>query len=132
MEIDWPRNYRVSFMIRVLVDACGWKAVIDAGINIDRALSEAVGITNLALLPNVIKELESIEGNLMLDMLKAKSVIVESPENCGNHTDDQLLQLSIENRWPILTVDSELKRRISQSNLPWLEVIGGKHIRLVE
>ena len=49
-----------------------------------------------------------------------------------SHTDDQLLQLSIENRWPILTVDSELKRRISQSNLPWLEVIGGKHIRLVE
>ena len=68
--------------MRVLVDACGWKAVIDAGINIDRALSETVGITNLALLPNVINELESIEGNLMLGMLKSKSVIVESPENC--------------------------------------------------
>ena len=81
-------------MIRVLIDACGWKAVMDAGINIDQALLDTVGITNLALLPNVLKELEAIGGNLMLDMLKAKSEIVESPEEVGNHTDDQLLHLS--------------------------------------
>ncbi|MBS72818.1 MAG: hypothetical protein CMA91_00995 [Euryarchaeota archaeon] len=118
-------------MIRVLIDACGWKAVMDAGINIDQALLETVGVTNLALLPNVLKELEAIGGNLMLDMLKAKSEMIESPEDVGNHTDDQLLHLSIENKWPILTVDSELKRRISQSNLNWLEVIGNKHLRLV-
>jgi len=119
-------------MIRVLIDACGWKAVIDAGINIDKALLETVGVTNLALLPNVIKEIESIGGNLMLDMLIAKSTLIDTPEGVGNHTDDQLLHYSIENNWPILTVDSELKRRISQSNLRWLEVIGNKHLRLVE
>jgi len=122
----------VSLMIRVLIDACGWKAVIDAGINIDKALLETVGVTNLAILPNVIKEIESIGGNLMLDMLIAKSTLIDTPEGVGNHTDDQLLHYSIENNWPILTVDSELKRRISQSNLRWLEVIGNKHLRLVE
>ena len=44
-------------MHRILVDACGWVAVIEAGINIDLALKECSGYNDLAIVPNVISEL---------------------------------------------------------------------------
>ncbi len=118
-------------MIKVLIDACGWKAVIDAGINIDKSLLETVGTTQLVLIPNVVRELEALGGNLMLDMLLSKSEEIPAPDGIGNHTDDQLLELAKLNNWPILTVDTELKRRISQLNLNWIEVVGNKHLRLI-
>ena len=40
------RNNRVIFMKKVLVDACGWVAVIEAGINIDLALPNAAVTKN--------------------------------------------------------------------------------------
>ena len=40
-----------------IVDACGWVAVIETGINIDLALKECCGYNELAIVPNVISEL---------------------------------------------------------------------------
>ena len=58
-------------MQKVLVDACGWVAVIEAGINIDQGLLECAGTKQLAIVPNVISELESLnERKLMISMLK--------------------------------------------------------------
>ena len=47
-------------MHRVLVDACGWVAVIEAGINIDQALLECSGTKQLAIVPNVVSEIEAL------------------------------------------------------------------------
>ena len=118
MAPDWPWNYRVIFMLRVLIDACGWVAVIEAGINIDQALLDCVGTKELATVPNVISELKALDDRkLLISMLQSKAELLTPNENAGNHTDDQLLSLSKEYSWPVLTVDTELKRRLSQSNL---------------
>ena len=126
------RNNRVIFMKKVLVDACGWVAVIEAGINIDLALLECCGYKDLAVVPNVISELKSLNNpKLMISMLEAKSEMLVPPIDSGKHTDDQLFALAVENNWPILTVDTELKRRLSKSNLNWVEVSGRTHLRMV-
>ena len=126
------RNNRVIFMKKVLVDACGWVAVIEAGINIDLALLECCGYKELAVVPNVISELQSLKNpKLMISMLEAKSEMFVPPIDSGKHTDDQLFALAVENNWPILTVDTELKRRLSKSNLNWVEVSGRTHLRMV-
>ena len=120
-------------MPRILVDACGWVAVIEAGINIDLAMLECCGYKDLAIVSNVISELKSLnDSKLMIPMLEAKAKLFEAPESSGKHTDDQLFALARENNWPILTVDTELKRRLSQSNISWVEVSGRSHLRLVE
>lgn len=126
------RNNRVIFMKKVLVDACGWVAVIEAGINIDLALLKCCGYKDLAVVPNVISELQSLNNpKLMISMLEAKSEMLVEPIDSGKHTDDQLFALALENNWPILTVDTELKRRLSKSNLNWVEVSGRTHLRMV-
>tara|TARA_B100001564_G_scaffold194632_1_gene163571 strand:- start:5591 stop:5962 length:372 start_codon:yes stop_codon:yes gene_type:complete len=123
----------VISMPRVLIDACGWVAVIEAGINIDLALLECCGYKDLAIVPNVITELKSLNNSkLMIPMLESKAELFEAPESSGKHTDDQLFTLARENNWPILTVDTDLKRRLSQSNISWVEVSGRSHLRLVE
>ena len=120
-------------MHRTLVDACGWVAVIEAGINIDLALKECCGYNELAIVPNVISELVALKNpKLLVSMLEKKALMCHPPNEVGNHTDDQLYFLAIQNNWPILTVDTELKRRLSQSNSPWVEVSGRSHLRLVE
>ncbi len=131
MEINWTRNYRVRSMQRVLIDTCGWVAVIEAGINIDKALLESSGINNMALTPSVLSELETMEGNLLLDILESKAEIIEPLDESGKHTDDQLFDLAKKYNWPILTVDTQLKRRLSLSNLTWIEVSGRSHLRLI-
>ena len=119
-------------MLRVLIDACGWVAVVEAGINIDHALLECLGCKKLATVPNVVSELESLnDKKLLISMLQAKAEIMIPADDAGNHTDDQLLALAKEHNWPILTVDTELKRRLSQSNLSWIEVSGRSHLRHV-
>lgn len=133
MEIDWSRNNRVIFMHCVLVDTCGWVAVIEAGINIDHALLECTGTKQLAILPKIVSELESLnDRKLMIQMLLSKAIMLDEPEDAGKHTDDQLLAIASDKKWPILTVDTELKRRLSQSNLSWIEVSGRSHLRLIE
>jgi rRNA-processing protein FCF1 len=119
-------------MPRVLIDACGWVAVIEAGINIDQALLESAGTRDLILVPSVLAELKSMEDRrLLLDMLEARCEIVEALPESSNHTDDQLHDLAVANDWIVLTVDTGLKRRLSQSGMAWLEVSGRSHLRLV-
>lgn len=133
METNWTWNNPVIVMQRVIVDACGWVAVIEAGINIDLELLKCCGYKDLAIIPNVISELKSLnDSKLMISMLEVKAEMYDAPEGAGKHTDDQLFALAVENKWPILTVDTDLKRRLSQSNVSWVEVSGRSHLRLVE
>lgn len=119
-------------MSRVLIDACGWVAVIEAGINIDQALLECTGTRKIAIVESVMTELEALPGNYLLGILSAKAEIVEADKEVGHHTDDQLFAIAKRENWPVLTVDSEFKRRLSKANLSWVEVSGRSHLRLVE
>ena len=115
-------------MQRIIVDACGWVAVIDAGINIDGALMQLVGPSQLLLLPDVGKELEKVNSqrskkrSLLLPLLKAKTIIIDAPEDSGNHPDDQIFSFAKNEGIPVLTVDKELKRRLFESSIPVIEV----------
>jgi rRNA-processing protein FCF1 len=123
---------------RVIVDACGWVAVIDAAINIDDALLQLLGPFQLLLLSDVEKELIEINSkrskkkSLLLQLLKSKTIIVEAPDDSGNHPDDQILLLAKNEGTHVLTVDTELKRRLFDFGIPIIEVAKNKRLRLID
>ena len=45
-------------MVGVLVDACGWAALIDAGLNLDDAMQGVIGQADLMVLECVHRELD--------------------------------------------------------------------------
>ena len=118
----------------VLIDACGWVALIDGGFNIDTALSQIVGPPHFILLDLVLEELEGIESKrprgkkLMLDLLLQRSTQIEHPTM---HTDNALLEVASSLNIPILTVDSQLKRQSFENGIGIIEVLQGKNIRLI-
>ena len=118
----------------MLIDACGWVALVDGGFNIDLALSQIIGPPHFILIDLVFQELEEIEANrprsrnLMLNLLKQRSTMVDHPTM---HTDDALIELSRDQQLPILTVDANLKRRALEEGIGILEIVKGKNIRLV-
>ena len=126
-------SLRGEFLACVLVDACGWVAVVDARINIDLALESQVGPVELKITEAVLSELERLaerEGRgLLLDLLQERSEIVSGE---GAHTDDELLDLATTEGWPVLTVDKSLKARLHVANASVIEVHGSKALRLIE
>jgi rRNA-processing protein FCF1 len=117
----------------VLVDACGWVAVVDARINIDLALETQVGPVELKITEAVLTELEQLVEResraLLLDLLLERAEIVSGE---GEHTDDELLDLATTRDWPVLTVDKALKARLHEANASIIEVHGSKALRLIE
>ena len=115
------------------MDACGWIALMDAKLNIDSALIGVVGEFELILIDRVKEELNSISKNkkgLLLDLLDLKSMSV--PNVIGiKHTDDILINLSLKNSWPVLTVDKELKERLINSGGSYIEVTSKKILKLI-
>ena len=118
----------------VLIDACGWVALIDGEFNIDTALSQIVGPPHFILLDLVLEELEGIESErprgkkLMLDLLLQRSTQIEHPTM---HTDNALLEVANSLNIPILTVDSQLKRQSFENGIGIIEILQGKNIRLI-
>ena len=118
----------------VLIDACGWVALIDGEFNIDTALTQIIGPPHFILLDLVLEELEGIESErprgkkLMLDLLLQRSTQIEHPTM---HTDNALLEVASSLNIPILTVDSQLKRQSFENGIGIIEVLQGKNIRLI-
>ena len=123
---------RADSMVGVLVDACGWVSLIDAGLNLDISLNETIGEAELKVTDSVRKELDSLAGSrggLLLDLLYSRAEFVKSEEG---HTDTNLVELSIEMGWPVLTVDRGLKRMLVERGCSFIEVTSGPSLRLVE
>ena len=122
-------------MQKILVDACGWVAIVDSGLHLDLELSKIVGPFELILLDSVDKELKQIEEKrntaLLLDLLEQKSTPINPPMNVGNHTDDQLISLSKENSWPVITVDTKLKQSLIKSGCGVIEIAQNRRLRIV-
>ena len=123
---------RADPMVSVLVDACGWVSLIDAGLNLDISLNEVVGKAELKIIAGVRDELDSLSktrGGLLLDLLYSRSEVIDSEEG---HTDDALLFLAMQNRGPVLTVDRVLKKRLVEGGCSYIEVTSGPSLRMGE
>ena len=123
---------RADSMVGVLVDACGWVSLVDAGLNLDISLNETIGGAELKVTDSVRRELDSLavsRGGLLLDLLYSRAEFVKSEEG---HTDTNLVEISIETGWPVLTVDRGLKRKLVERGCSFIEVTSGPSLRLVE
>jgi len=120
-------------MVAVLVDACGWVAMMDAGLNLDEAMKNVVGKADLLVLDSVQNELELLsqrKKGLLLELLVNRSERVPDIEGMS-HPDEMLVQMSTANGWPVLTVDRQLKERLIGSGGSYIEVTSGRSLRLV-
>ena len=122
-------------MSGVIVDACGWVAVVEAGINIDIALADSVGPIDLKVTYHVLEELDRVQKShsrgLLLNLLRQRAEVVVGAGG-DSHTDDEILNIAHAEGWPVLTVDKRLKQRLSERNIPYIEVSGLNNLRLVE
>ena len=128
MELFWGES-----MSCVLIDACGWAALMDAGLNLDVSMSKVIGKPKYLLLSKVREELISLSKHrkgLLLDLLDSKSELIEAPEGI-RHTDRVLLDLSTKNGWPVLTVDRRLKERLINNGGSYIEVTSRNVLRLI-
>ena len=119
-------------MVSVLVDACGWVSLIDAGLNLDISLNEVVGKAELKITAGVKEELDALamgRSGLLLDLLYSRAEVIESEKG---HTDDALVTLAKQNGWPVLTVDRLLKKRLVEGGCSYIEVTSGPSLRMVE
>ncbi len=120
----------------IIVDACGWVAVIDSGINIDLELEKIFGTFELILLKSVLDELKKIENDrpkrktLLIPMLESKSKLIENNE--FTHTDDKIYSISEQFEHAVLTVDKELKKRLYKSSIKVIEVNKNNHLNVIE
>ena len=120
-------------VIGVLIDTCGWVAVVEARINIDLALKQQLGPIEIKITQSVMNELERLaeqeSRNLLLSILTERAELVSGE---GEHTDDELLNLATNHHWPVLPVDKDLKNRLYNANASVIEVHGSKALRYIE
>ena len=120
-------------MVGVLVDACGWAALIDADLNIDSVMTDILGEFEFKVIESVNDELQRVplkRRKLSLKLLEIKCEIIPDIENM-NYTDDMLLNISLKNSWPVLTVDKELKERLIKSGGSYIEVTSSRNLRII-
>jgi rRNA-processing protein FCF1 len=129
-------------MQRVLIDACGWVACVDAKLNVERELETLLGPCEWMLLPSVHRELQRLQGqrprskSLLLALLEAKSTPhvpdATGGEEAASHTDDEIFACAQAHGWVTLTVDSGLKRRLYEANLTVVEVRKNQHLYVLD
>ena len=121
----------------IIIDACGWVAIIDSGLNLDLELERIFGTFELFLLSSVLDELNEIEKirpkrkSLLISLLKSKSITLDQ-ELDENHTDDQIHSIAHSGNYAVLTVDKELKKRLYQSSIKVIEVNKNNHLNVIE
>ena len=121
---------------QIIVDSCGWVAIIDANINFELELERMFGTFELILLDSVLIELESLElerprrKSLLLELLKQKSISSQANEQV--HTDDVIYDLATSYGHAVLTVDKDLKKRLYQLGITVVEVVKGQHLKLID
>ena len=121
---------------QIIVDSCGWVAIIDATINFELELERMFGTFELILLDSVEAELQDLDSarprrkSLLLDMLRTKSNLLSSVLN--SHTDDYIFQLASGGNYSVLTIDKVLKKRLYQHGISVIEVAKSNHLRLIE
>ena len=123
---------------QIIIDACGWVAIIDAGINFEIELEHLLGNFELIVLPEITKELEKLnlkrarKNSLLLDLLTKKSNEIDYISHDLRHTDDIIYDLALNQNLAVLTVDKNLKMRLFKSGIEVIEVVQNNHLKLIE
>ena len=121
---------------QIIVDSCGWVAIIDSKINFESELERLFGNFTLILTESVNIELTDLDAartrknSLLMDLLRQKSVTVQSEQS--GHTDDQIFELANSGNYAVLTIDKILKKRLYQRGIDVVEVAKNQHLRLIE
>ena len=123
-------------MQHVLIDACGWVACMEAGLNVERDLEALLGPCSWVLLPHVENGTRDARTRASKEEIPAPEPVAVPSQPVGRatsgHTDDVLLACAMEHNWATLTVDTALKRRLYEANLPVIEVRQNNHLHLVD
>jgi len=123
---------------QIIIDACGWVAIIDAGINFEIELEHLIGNFELIVLPEITEELEKLnlkrprKNSLLLDLLAKKSNKINYISHDLRHTDDIIYDLALNQNLAVLTVDKNLKMRLFKSGIDVIEVVQNNHLKLIE
>ena len=123
---------------QIIIDACGWVAIIDAGVNFEIELEHLLGHFELIVLPEITEELEKLnlkrarKNSLLLDLLAKKSNEINYISNDSRHTDDIIYDLALNQKLAVLTVDKNLKMRLFKSGIDVIEVVQNNHLKLIE
>ena len=123
---------------QIIIDACGWVAIIDAGINFEIELEHLIGNFELIVLPEITEELEKLnlkrprKNSLLLDLLAKKSTKINYVSHDLRHTDDIIYDLALKQNLAVLTVDKNLKMRLFKSGIDVIEVVQNNHLKLIE
>jgi rRNA-processing protein FCF1 len=123
---------------QIIIDACGWVAIIDAGINFEIELEHLLGNFELIVLTEITKELEKLnlkrarKNSLLLDLLTKKSNEIDYISHDLRHTDDIIYDLALNQNLAVLTVDKNLKMRLFKSGIDVIEVVQNNHLKLIE
>ena len=121
---------------QIIVDSCGWVAIIDSKINFESELERLFGNFTLILTESVNIELTELDAartrknSLLMDLLRQKSVTVQSEQSV--HTDDHIFELANSGNYAVLTIDKILKKRLYQRGIDVVEVAKNQHLRLIE
>ena len=121
-------------LLDLIIDACGWAAVVDARLNIDLELLSLMGRPRWVLPEGVKAELERLaqtRQGLLLDLLFSRAV-VEATNGGWTHPDDHVVHIAGTQDAAVLTVDRALKGRLMQAGIPIIEVVDGARLRKVD
>ena len=123
---------------QIIIDACGWVAIIDGGINFEIELEHLIGNFELIVLPEITEELEKLslkrarKNSLLLDLLAKKSNQINYISHDLRHTDEIIYDLALNQNLAVLTVDKNLKMRLFKSGIDVIEVVQNNHLKLIE
>ena len=82
-------------MTGIIIDTCGWVAIVDARINIDLSLESQIGPVEIKITNSILNELKILENQngsgLLLELLEERAEIINS-ERDYTHTDDEILE----------------------------------------
>lgn len=121
----------------IIIDACGWVAVIDSGMNFDLELERTIGTFELILIDSVLQELKELDKtrtkrkSLLISMLESKSTFTDF-ESDFSHTDDKIFEIAGKEQYAVLTVDKDLKKRLFKSSIKVIEVSKNNHFKVLE
>ena len=122
----------------IIIDACGWVAIIDSGMNYELELEKIYGNHRLILFDKVLEEIKLLENirpkskSLLLSLLTSKSQSIDNFPINSTHTDDIIFCYATEKSIPVITVDKNLKKRLYESGVDVIEVAKKTHLKLIE
>jgi rRNA-processing protein FCF1 len=115
-------------MLRILLDANSIVIPFQFGVDIFSEIKRLVPQKHeLVTLSCIIKELENMGslGKKGIGLIKKKGVEIESVEG---KADDEIVKISKEGDWIVLTNDYALKKRLREVNVPIIYLRDKSHL----